>query len=122
MESQVERAPRRFLVYSKMFFRLAVLALVGWAVWRMVERARGDFQEQGFAWNEIAGGWLAAAAGFYLIGLLPFWLFWHRALLAMGQSPSARRSGSRGRSPVSWLAAHWSPDARQGRPNRDKPQ
>jgi len=38
-------------------------------------------------WRGISPGWLILAAGLYLLGGLPCWVFWHQTLRALGQVP-----------------------------------
>jgi len=47
----------------------------GWVELKRHDRGQWDWQP----------GWLAAAGGIYLLGLLPFCLFWHRVLATLGQ-------------------------------------
>ena len=78
--------PARFSLRTRkwLFFgaKLLVVALLAWFI-------RGTLVK---AWEQIREGewelsplWLAAAAGFYVLGLAPAGWFWHRALRALGQ-------------------------------------
>ena len=82
----------RLLFWLKTLFRVLILALVSWGIWRTVMEAQGKFAQQQFSLRHVHVGWLAAAGVFYLLGMLPCGLFWHRTLLSMGQSPQLRHS------------------------------
>ena len=42
--------------------------------------------------SQVSLGWLAVAGVLYILGLLPSWWFWHRAMIEMGQAPSPQQS------------------------------
>jgi uncharacterized membrane protein YbhN (UPF0104 family) len=46
-----------------------------------------DLVSQQFSLRQISVTWLVVAAAFYMVGLLPCWLYWHQTLEAMGQRP-----------------------------------
>jgi len=62
--------------------KLLIVALVAWCVRGTVLDAVARLGEY---WRRLAPGWLLAAGGLYLLGLLPEGLFWHRVLRALGQ-------------------------------------
>ena len=64
--------------------KIAVIALVVGFVWRTLVDAWHQLGE--YPW-EFRGGWIAAAAVFYLLALLPPAVFWFSALRALGQHP-----------------------------------
>jgi glycosyltransferase 2 family protein len=72
---------RRWLLLT---LKLAIVALVVWFVHQTVVNAWNQLGE--YPW-EFHGGWLAAAAGLYIVGLLPAALFWFWGLRALGQHP-----------------------------------
>lgn len=78
---------RRWLQRLTWTVRLLVLALVTWGIWKAVQQARHDFAAQRFSVTEVHAGWLVVAGLLYLAGFVPSWVFWHRALWAMGQQP-----------------------------------
>jgi glycosyltransferase 2 family protein len=100
MESQgdntdvrADRWPRRrWLAWLKMLFRVLVLALVTWGIWKTVQQARHEFAAHQFSLDQVAFGWLFVAGLLYLVGLAPCGVFWHRTLWAMGQQPTWRES------------------------------
>lgn len=81
--------PRRGKVWlAKVIFQWLVLALVGVGIWRTVAKAWTQIEgDEGFAWSSVRSGWLVAAGLAYLLAMAPSWVFWHRALHAMGQRP-----------------------------------
>ncbi|MCD4727595.1 MAG: flippase-like domain-containing protein [Pirellulales bacterium] len=62
--------------------KLSIAALVVWFIHGTIIDACGELGEQSF---QIDFLWLAASGGLYLLGTLPFALFWHRTLRALGQ-------------------------------------
>jgi len=88
---------RRRWAVLKQLFRLAILALVAWGIWKTVQQAQAEFTAREFAWRQVDPGWLLLAGLLYLGGLAPCWVFWHRTLWAMGQRPTWRES----------MRAHW---------------
>jgi hypothetical protein len=82
---------RRWLLTAA---KLLVVALVVWAVHGTIARALDELhkpQLREHPWT-LQPGWLAAAGGLYLLGLLPEGLFWRRALAALGQNVSLGRT------------------------------
>ena len=80
--------------------KLAIVTLLIWGLHRTIFAAFHDLEQaarrldcHGGAepWH-FAPGWLVAAGGLYLLGMLPAALFWHRVLRVLGQ-------------PVGWLSA-----------------
>jgi len=67
--------------------KLLIVVLVIWAVRRTLYTALAQLDEH--PW-QLQPAWLVAAGGFYLLGLLPAALFWHRVLLELGQDAQIR--------------------------------
>ncbi len=97
LEMKVGRARRRWWGWVKPVVRLVILVLVTWGIWKTARQAQGEITAQQFAWTQVAVPWLGLAGLLYVGGLAPCWVFWHRALWAMGQRPRWRES----------LRAHW---------------
>ncbi len=76
----------------KLLFRVVVLALVTWGIWKTVRQARLEFAAHEFSLQQVDYAWLCAAGLLYLAGLAPCGVFWHRTLWAMGQQPTWRES------------------------------
>lgn len=68
--------------------KVVVLGLVVWGIWRSVSKALVEINEQGFSIDRLRIEWLVYASVFYLLGMLPMGVFWHRVLHAMGQRPN----------------------------------
>lgn len=85
------RANRRRAVLW-LLARLLVVALVAWGVHRTVMSGWDELQRQGWSAAQLHWGWLSAAAGLYLLGMLPAARFWQQILLAMGQRPGLREA------------------------------
>lgn len=64
--------------------KLLIAGLVGWFILSAVWDARRELADFSL---QLRPAWLLLAGGLYLAGLLPAWMFWHRTLRAMGQSP-----------------------------------
>ena len=62
--------------------KLSIAVLVVWFIRRTIVEAWIELGRHSFQVDFL---WLAAAAGLYLLGTLPFALFWHRVLLTLGQ-------------------------------------
>ncbi|MHB8970022.1 MAG: lysylphosphatidylglycerol synthase transmembrane domain-containing protein [Pirellulaceae bacterium] len=86
------RWSRQGLRLLKLLFRIVVLALVTWGIWKTVQQARRDFAEHQFSLEQVDAWWLCAAGLLYLAGLAPCGVFWHRTLWAMSQQPTWRES------------------------------
>ena len=71
----------------KTVIRVLILGVVAWGIYRTVAQARDAFAEQDFAINQVQPLWLVVAGVFYLLGMVPSWLFWHQTLVALGQQP-----------------------------------
>ncbi len=83
---------RRWVRMIKVSVRLLVLGLVGWGIWRTIEQAGEGLQNRDFSVRQVDVTWMALAGLFYVFGLVPCWVFWHRTLVAMGQQPRWRES------------------------------
>ncbi len=55
---------------------------------RALQSQRQQLTKQRFDWRAIRPRWLLASGAFYLAGLAPLAVYWHRVLRALGQSPS----------------------------------
>lgn len=76
----------------KQAVRTVVLLLVAWGIWRTVSKAGDELPVHGVSWSDIDWTWSILAGLFYIAGLLPCWVFWHRTLRAMGQDPQWQES------------------------------
>lgn len=63
--------------------KVLIVALLVWFVRDTILTALAKLDEH--PWH-VQPGWLAAAGGLYLVGLLPAGLFWHRVLCVLGQT------------------------------------
>jgi len=57
-----------------------------------VGKAGDELPLYGVSWSDIDWKWSVVTGLFYVAGLLPCWIFWHRTLRAMGQEPRWRES------------------------------
>jgi uncharacterized membrane protein YbhN (UPF0104 family) len=71
----------------KTAFRVTILTLVTWGIWRTVDRGWAKIAEANFSLWQLHAGWLLVAGVAYLLGMLPCGVFWYRTLQAMGQRP-----------------------------------
>ena len=62
--------------------KVLVVVLVFWFVRHTIYEALEQLAKQPL---QLRFGWLAAAAGIYLLGLLPAGVFWHRLMITLGQ-------------------------------------
>lgn len=67
--------------------QLAILAAVGYGIWRTIAQSLDKFAENQFSLGSLHPGWLAACGMLYLAGSLPPCWFWRKAMQAMGQRP-----------------------------------
>ncbi|HEY5313035.1 MAG TPA: YbhN family protein [Pirellulales bacterium] len=65
--------------------KLALVVVLIWGIHRTLSAAADQLHARHWSPAQLRPGWLAAAMGLYLLGLLPSALFWHRILVAMGQ-------------------------------------
>ncbi|MEA1951751.1 MAG: lysylphosphatidylglycerol synthase transmembrane domain-containing protein [Planctomycetota bacterium] len=65
--------------------KVLVVVVVFWFVRHTIFEAVEQLAEHPL---RLRPGWLVAAAGIYLLGLLPAGLFWHRLLVTLGQDAS----------------------------------
>jgi uncharacterized membrane protein YbhN (UPF0104 family) len=70
-----------------MIAQLAILALIIWGSWRTVQQALADLEKSNISFAQFDLSWLFASGFFYLAGMVPFALFWHRVLRLMDQHP-----------------------------------
>ncbi|MFV1969161.1 MAG: lysylphosphatidylglycerol synthase domain-containing protein, partial [Pirellulaceae bacterium] len=77
----------RLFFWLKTAFRVIVLSLVTWGIWRTVDRGWAKIAEADFSVWQLRGDWLLVAGCAYLLGMLPCGVFWYRTLHAMGQQP-----------------------------------
>lgn len=77
---------------AKLAFRLAIMGVVSFFIYRAVDGSLRQFDEQRFDWRAVRPAWLVASGLIYLAGSAPGWWFWHRVMEAMGQRPCWRKS------------------------------
>lgn len=82
------RQPNHWLWWAKLVFRGLVFAAVVGGIVYSVGRSLDEFQKQDFSLADVNAWWLVASGGIYLAGLVPWWLFWHQTLRALGQQPT----------------------------------
>ena len=70
----------------RILIRGAILGLVSWGIYLTVSDAWAALSGEMIPWQPDPV-WLVVAAMFYLLGMLPMALFWHRSLLALGCHP-----------------------------------
>ncbi len=83
-ESPTGAAPRRRTNWWTLLFKVALAALVLWAVRGTLTSAIAQLRKHELS---LKYPWLLASGCLYLIGLLPSAWFWRRVLLTLGQSP-----------------------------------
>jgi len=76
------------LAWAKVVFRLVIVGLVAWGVWRTGLSAAEQFRQQGFSLLRANPLWLLASGVLYALGQAPSWVFWRQTLWAMGQRPT----------------------------------
>lgn len=74
--------------WLKPVIQLSILALVAWGIGRTIFEARDKFADAGFSPGQLSPGWIALAAFFYALGMVPSCVYWKNTLAAMGQHPS----------------------------------
>ena len=82
--------PRPWLWWAKLAFRILVFVLVVGGIVYTVRNSLAELdkpENRHFSLADVDGWWLAAAGGIYLVGLIPWWLFWHQTLRALKQQP-----------------------------------
>jgi glycosyltransferase 2 family protein len=77
---------------AKLAFRVAIMGVVTFFIYRAVASSLRQFEEQRFDWKAVRPGWLVVSGLIYLVGSVPGWWFWHRVMEAMGQQPCWRKS------------------------------
>lgn len=80
--------PRPWLWWAKLVFRLLVFVAVVGGIVYTVRNSQEKLAFHQFSLTSLHYGWLAAAGGAYLLGMVPWWLFWHQTLRALGQRPT----------------------------------
>ena len=84
------KTPRpRWKTWLLVAVKLLVVALVLWGVRRTLLSGLEELDQQSWRVQPL---WLVASGVFYLLGLLPSGLFWHRLLVAMGSKPTAAQT------------------------------
>lgn len=81
--------------WKKWLFRLLrilILSAVVVGIGMFVRNAIDEFRSESFDVTKIRWPWLLFALASYSLGMIPFWLFWHRVLYAFGQRPTYRES------------------------------
>ena len=68
--------------YAMPVVKVAIVAIVFWFVRDTILTGLGKLGQHPL---RLQPGWLVAAGGLYLLGLLPAGLFWHRILQTLGQ-------------------------------------
>ena len=68
--------------------KLLIVVAVAAGIGHFVAAAWLELREQPFPLSHINPYWLLVSGSFYLVGMLPAGLFWHRLLLAVGQHPA----------------------------------
>ena len=86
MEGKQPGGARRWLVVAT---KLLIVVLVVWFIRRTLVNAWQQLDEHPWQFDFR---WLAVSGGFYLLGTLLCGIFWHRSLLALGQSVSLARA------------------------------
>jgi uncharacterized membrane protein YbhN (UPF0104 family) len=81
-----------WLRVAKIAFRVGVMVVVTFFIYRAVDSSLRQFDEQRFDWRAVRPGWLVVSGLIYLAGSVPGWWFWHRVMEAMGQQPNWWRS------------------------------
>ena len=69
------------------FVKLLIVIAVAFGIIHFVQQAIRDLDRHGFSIDQIRPGWILLSGFFYLLGVLPAGLFWHRLLRAVGQRP-----------------------------------
>jgi len=70
--------------WLRLGIKLLIAAAVVWWVQDTITKGWAELKEQDAGWD-WQPAWLAAAAAIYLVGLMPFCLFWRRVLQTLGQ-------------------------------------
>lgn len=83
--SEPKTSNRRWL---KLAIRIAIFAVVAAGLGHSIAKALGKFREENFSLTHLHFGWLVASGVLYLLGSVPSWLYWHKAIEAMGGRPS----------------------------------
>ena len=68
--------------------KLVVFLLMVAGITQLVFKSLDQFEEQDFSFWDIDFKWFGVCGLFYLLGMAPAALFWHRTLWAMGQRPT----------------------------------
>lgn len=68
-------------------FQVLLLVAVAWGIWTCIHNALNELDEYSLSWKDFHPGWLALSGFFYLMGMLPAGLFWHRILHEVNERP-----------------------------------
>ena len=80
-----DESPRPRIRWGNFALQAAILCLVTWGMWGTVKQASVKLSEQNVSIWKMHYGWLAVAGLFYLAGLFPSSVFWHRVMIALQQ-------------------------------------
>jgi len=86
--TEPENQPKPWKRWLMPTLKFVVFALVVVGITRMVMKSFDQFEAKNFSIWEIDFRWFGVCGLFYLLGMAPAWMFWHRTLLAMGQRPT----------------------------------
>ena len=82
--SQSRSSKKKWLISA---IKLLVVAAIVWWVYDSIAKGWDELAQRDEGQWGWKPQWLVIAGGIYLIGLLPFGLFWHRVLGDLGQEP-----------------------------------
>lgn len=68
--------------------QVVVVLLVAWGIWRNIEKAVDQVQQQNFSFEQLRWAWIAMSGVLYLCGSALMGLFWYRLMQAMQQRPN----------------------------------
>ncbi len=68
--------------------KILIIVLVVIGVSYTFNKALRDIEKEGFSLASVDFRWMIGAGLAYLVGIAPSWLFWHRTMHALGQSPT----------------------------------
>ena len=82
MANEKRSSARRWLMLA---VKLLIVVAVIWAIHRTISDVWHKLSEHPEQLWAIRPGWLLVSGLLYLVGILPEGLFWHRALVSLGQ-------------------------------------